>query len=127
MDGFPTPLGDVPGAVVHANYVEALYRGNFSPLSPDWVNESAEILLSLSVSILVARKIGALKKIGYFLIFLGSAFILSYLLLQNLAVFFDPVLPVLAVALHSLCERALVPHSEHEASRHTGVPTALKS
>lgn len=126
MDSFQTPLGDVPGVVVHANYVEALFRGNVSPLSPDWANEAAEILLSLSVSILVARKMGAIKKLLYFLIFLGSAFLLSYFLLRNLAVFFDPVLPVLAVALHSLCERALAPHQEHEAP-YGGVPKALHS
>jgi CHASE2 domain-containing sensor protein len=110
LDPAKTPVGDVPGVAVHANYVEALYRGRVYPVSPSLVSDSIELLLSISVSVLLARRIGKFRKSAYFICALTCAFIVSYVLLQNLAVFFDPVLPVLGAALHSLLERVLGPH-----------------
>jgi CHASE2 domain-containing sensor protein len=110
IDSFQTPAGEVPGAAVHANYVEALVSDRTYSASPELVSVAAEALLSLSVSVILARRIAAFKKAGYFVIFMGSAFMLTYFLLQNLAVFFDPVIPVLAVLAHSLLEKAFGPH-----------------
>lgn len=112
LDTWLTPVGEVPGVVAHANYVEALVRDKLYPVSPVLFSESAEVLLSLAVAVLFASRAGKLEKVAYFLIFLGSAVALSYLLLRHLAIFFDPVLPVLAVAAHSLFERAFGPRHE---------------
>jgi CHASE2 domain-containing sensor protein len=117
IDGFPTPAGVVPGAAVHANYVEALVNGRIYPVIPAVASDTAEILLSLAVSITLARRLGVLRKAAYFVSLLASAFVLSYFLLQNLAAFFDPALPVLAVIFHSLGERAFGP--QHAPVLHT--------
>ncbi len=109
-DSFGSPLGDmVPGVVVHANYVEALISGHVYAVSPAMVSHLFEAALSIAVAVLFARRMRALRKVGYFLAFLTSAVLLSYFSLISRAVFFDPVLPVLAVTAHSVLERALVP------------------
>jgi CHASE2 domain-containing sensor protein len=109
IDGFQTPVGDVPGAAVHANWVEALVHEHVFPVVPDWARDLVEVLLSLLVSIILARTIAPFAKAGYFVSLVGSAFVASYLLQQNLGVFFDPFLPVLFVAVHSLGEEAFGP------------------
>jgi CHASE2 domain-containing sensor protein len=118
IDGFQTPVGIVAGAAVHANYVEALVHERVFPVIPAWASDVVEVLLSLWVSVLFARRIAPFKKAGHFVILVGVAFLFSYFLLQNLAVVFDPVLPVLFVALHFLGERAFAPHRPELAQAH---------
>lgn len=106
IDSFQTPVGDVPGAAVHANYAEALVNNHVLPIIPAWATELLEAVLSLLVSIVFARRLSPLARARHLVSLVGSAIVASYLLQQNLGIFFDPFLPVLFVAVHSLGEKA---------------------
>lgn len=106
IDGYLTPVGRMPGAFIHANYVEALLdRRAASPVSE---RVAATIELSL---ILAAMVVFAVQNAWYWRLLAVVAvcvtpFVLSYFFLQNVGLYFDAVVPIVMVGAHSILDEA---------------------
>jgi CHASE2 domain-containing sensor protein len=107
VDGFLTPVGRVPGLIVHANYVEAWVDTRVIPMFPGWLSHVLEAAISLTVSVLFVSRIRWPGQAFCWLAVVLLAVIGSVFALLNFGAFFDPYLPVLLVAAHSGIEKVL--------------------
>jgi hypothetical protein len=115
-DRHQTPIGDLVGALLHANYAEALLTPGRTKLAvPEWVVRVIESLSSLTAALVMAAIAGLWQKIGALLLLLVTLFFMQWVMLHALAVFFDALFPVFCLGLHSLYERVLGMHEEEEA------------
>lgn len=108
VDTWNTPGGIEPGAMLHANYVEAMRDPNstFTPIS-DRTAEIIEWSLALALALIGALEIHA----GWKWAALGSSLLasvlLTYVLLQNLGLFLDFFVPILMIVAHTMTEEIL--------------------
>ncbi len=100
-----TPAGDIPGAFVHANYVEALLSGSVHPQVPETVAVVIEIFCSLVVAVVFALSGSLRRKFGRVLLVSIVLVIMSYFLWQNLGLFFDFFIPLLLLSIHAPIEQ----------------------
>jgi hypothetical protein len=108
IDMINSPGGLEPGAMLHANFVEAMRdpASTFAGIS----DRSAEIF-EWSLAFVLAF-VGALevhagwKWAGFTLSFL-AAVVVAYVLLQNLGIFLDFFIPILIILLHTMTEAVL--------------------
>jgi CHASE2 domain-containing sensor protein len=121
VDTYNSPVGPMPGVFLHANYIEALdgERGTFAPLS-DLSVELLEFSLAIVLAIVGVLEIHAGWKWGAFLFSLILSLALGYVLLENLGVFFDFLVPILIMVAHTLVEELLemrhqLRHLKHRA------------
>lgn len=101
-----SPVGTIPGVLVHANYFEAIFDKRYYRLLEGWPVKAIELMLSLLVAIPFYYSFGSWWKT--LLVILAPYLlvaILSYGLLIIVGWFFDPSIPLLAVALHGIYER----------------------
>jgi CHASE2 domain-containing sensor protein len=137
VDTYSTPVGDIAGAFIHANYVEAILDSRISPPLGERIGKGVEITISLLIALLFFVNIRALWKI-LFVIFIPIVLILfSYFLWQNLGMFFDFFIPLVLLGGHVLVERWIgqrdkmrelqerVHHLELEASKQQPLPRQL--
>jgi CHASE2 domain-containing sensor protein len=100
-----TPVGAVGGALLHANFVEAIVDGRlFSPAGELFL-KALEFFLALGGALLFALRMKGAAKWGIVLGATVVLFVASYLALQNLGVFFESFLPIVFVWLHALLHR----------------------
>jgi CHASE2 domain-containing sensor protein len=105
VDAYPTPVGKIVGALIHANYVEALLGQQvYEPMSK-WLAVSIEVFLTLIVAIIFALDIHLGWKVGGVLLLWGILLFCGYVFLQNLGLFFDFFVPSILVGLHAGFER----------------------
>jgi CHASE2 domain-containing sensor protein len=105
IDNFDTPVGEAPGVVVHANYVEAFLDRRVLRVLPEWLTSILEGLISFLVSVLFVLQMATRKKMLWFTLLASSTVLASWFCLQNLGVFFDPFFPSLLVIGHAVTER----------------------
>ena len=99
--------------MLHANFVEAILDGRLVSRMGEITLIILEVMLALGGAILFALKLHDGLKWGLvgavsILILLGS-----YLLLQNLGVFFEFLLPLLFVGGHALAHQIIEWHASH--------------
>lgn len=124
VDEHNSPGGMEPGAMLHANYVEAELDENstFTPIS-DRKAEMLEWSLAFLLALIAASEIPAgWKAWSVFFAFLLST-ILTYVLMQNLGLFLDFLVPFLMVVGHTLTEELLemrqeLRHLKHKLKEH---------
>jgi CHASE2 domain-containing sensor protein len=104
VDQFLTPAGAIPGAVVHANYVEAWTDSRVIQAMPRWLNNGLDAIISLAVSWLFVSNSGQFWKFSFVLC---AVILTSYICLVNLSLFFDPYLPLAFVVLHGCAEKMI--------------------
>jgi CHASE2 domain-containing sensor protein len=106
-DFHATPVGPISGVYVHANYAEAILGGNYFWPAHELLAYSLEILVLLSIAVLFAVKMNAWKKLA--IVILALLFFISagYLLLQNLGIYFDFMIPLVFLLLHVSTDRIL--------------------
>jgi CHASE2 domain-containing sensor protein len=125
VDTYNSPVGPMPGVFLHANYIEALdgERGTFAPLSDTSV-EVLEFSLAIILAIIGVLQVHVAWKWGAFLLSLALSIALGYVLLENLGVFFDFLVPILILTGHTLVEQLLEMRHElrHHKPRAKGVP-----
>lgn len=120
IDTFHTPVGPLPGVFLHANYIEALdgERGTFAPMS-DTAAEIIEFSLAIALALVAAMEIHSGWKWSAFLTSLLLSVILTYVLLENLGIFLDFLVPVLILIGHTLVEEVMNMRTElHHLKRH---------
>lgn len=107
IDQHFTPVGNIPGGFVHANYVEAMRTGFYYPAVPEWLVDLSEIILvSLAAIVVNIRSRGLYKLFATVLPLIAYA-ALGYFFVQNLGVFFEFLLPLLVIAGHFALEKVL--------------------
>ncbi len=107
VDLHPTPAGTLPGALIHANYVEAiLNERTYKPLS-DQLVMAFEVLLVLAIAALLALDTRPLWKATLVAGTTVFFILLSYFFLQNLGLFFDFFVPVVVLIGHVAVEKVL--------------------
>jgi CHASE2 domain-containing sensor protein len=104
VDLHASPVGAIPGAMMHANYVEAMLSERaFSPL-PDWLVVAIELFAVVFLSVVMVLDLSTWAEVaavvGVTLLFLGANFFL-----QNLGRFLDFFVPLVMILGHVAAER----------------------
>jgi len=106
-DSHLTPVGSISGVFVHANYAEAILETDYHRQPPDWFADAVEGLVLLSMAVLFAGKMNSWKKMA---VVVSATFLfitLGYMLLQNLGIYFDFLIPLVFLMLHVLADKVL--------------------
>jgi CHASE2 domain-containing sensor protein len=106
-DSHVTPVGSISGVFVHANYAEAILGNNYYWPAHEPVAYSVEILVLFAMAIVFAIETSAWKKAGFVV---GAAVLfisVGYILLQNLGIYFDFLIPLVFLVLHAAAHRIL--------------------
>ena len=108
VDTWLSPGGAEPGAMLHANYVEAMLNnsGTFTPIS-DMAAAMLEWGLAFGLATIVALDIHALWKWSAFIAASAFSILLTYVLLQNLGLFLDFMIPLLMIVVHTIADEIL--------------------
>jgi len=102
IDEHVTPAGRILGVYTHANYAEALRTGHYYPqISELWVI-TAEVIVVVGASILLALNVSKSRKIALTVLPSILILVVSYFLLQNLGIFFEFIIPLIVVVAHEL-------------------------
>jgi CHASE2 domain-containing sensor protein len=114
-----TPVGHVPGALVHANYIEALLsQRTFSP-TYQWVHVGFEFVIGFVLAAIFVAARGRWK-IVYIIVTGLFVALMSLSAWQNLGTFFDVVPALVLLAGHALFETVMEwkeGHDQHERCR----------
>lgn len=106
IDTHLTPVGPLPGALVHANFVEALLDRRTAPSWSERALLFIEVLFSLSVAMIFALITRFLWKLLALLILCLGMMAFSYLSWLNLGLFYDFFVPLLLIVGHATYEQA---------------------
>jgi CHASE2 domain-containing sensor protein len=117
-DSHLTPGGLLPGAFIHANFVEALLSDRtYKPVSEALV-VSFDVVLVLLAAVTMALPMASWRKTALITL-LGVGFAaISYFFIQNLGLFFDFFVPVAVLCGHLAVDKVL--DWRHEARRRAG-------
>ena len=97
----------IPGALVLANHVEALLMQRTVGTIPGWMINALEILFGLGAAFLFAAYAQLWVKVAVFFGLLTVLVFVQYIMLGLFGTYFDAVLPLLALALHSIGDRLI--------------------
>jgi CHASE2 domain-containing sensor protein len=101
IDSHPTPVGEIPGVFIHANYVEALLTHRVSRPISKILGIVIEFLLAAFIAVIFAWK---MKPVSKFKWAGGLSLILvltTYVFWQNLGLFFDFFIPLILLGSHA--------------------------
>ena len=112
IDLHPTPLGMMPGALLHANFAEAILDDRSAAAAPNWLVRILEVIFSLMAALLLAFASGFWRKLRALFLLFVALLVVQWVTLHTLAMFFDAFLPLLGLGLHALYERILGMHEE---------------
>ena len=105
VDLHPTPLGQMSGAAIHANYVEALLDTSTRKPLPHSVERGFEFIVSLAFAILLAIKTNhSYQKPLVVLFGCLTLLFVSYVAWQNFGYYFDFFFPVVFLLAHSFLD-----------------------
>jgi CHASE2 domain-containing sensor protein len=119
VDVWASPGGDESGAMLHANYVEAMRDpdSTFTPIS-DRAAELIEWSLAFALALLGSLEVHAGWKWGGFVLSCVFSVVLCYVLLQNLGFFLDFAVPMVVIVLHTMAEEVLEMRRELHHAKH---------
>jgi hypothetical protein len=111
-----------PGALLHANYVEAMLdrTGTFTPLS-DSTAELIEIGLALVLAMIGVLEIHTAWKWAAFGIGIILSILFTYTLLQNLGLFLDFLIPMIMIVVHAIAEEIIKMWHELRHLKHSAI------
>ena len=112
-DLYDSLTGPIPGVFLHANYIEALdgESGTFAPL-PDWLVKAFEFSLAVVLAWIGAKEIHPGFKWLAFTASLLISFVLTYILLENLGIFMDFLVPLCLLVVHTIVEEIIAGRRE---------------
>jgi CHASE2 domain-containing sensor protein len=110
IDLHPTPAGRMVGALLHANFAEALLDDRTVTGVPEWVLNGMEVVFGLAAAVIFALTVGLWRKLGAMFSLFLVLFLVQWFMLREFAIFFDAFFPVLSLGLHSLYERLFGMH-----------------
>jgi CHASE2 domain-containing sensor protein len=106
-DTHPTPVGAIPGVFVHANYAEAILGGNYYWPAHEFLAYAVEILVLVAMAAVLAVKMSPWKKLAIVTLAMVLFVSVGYILLQNLGIYFDFLIPVVFLLIHVSADRIL--------------------
>jgi len=105
VDMHPTPAGSMVGAIVHANFVEALLDDRVVPGTPRWLPSVFEVVFGAIAAIFLALFSSFWGKLAG-VVGLSLVLVLAqWAALQGLGLFFDAFVPLFGLWLHSVYQR----------------------
>jgi CHASE2 domain-containing sensor protein len=108
-DSHASPVGDVYGAFVHANYVEALLDSRtYKPMRQSWAT-GIEVAFSILLALFLSLEMRLGAKLGITVLLSVAMLGISYVSWQNLGLFFDFLVPVVLLCAHVLVEKLFGP------------------
>jgi CHASE2 domain-containing sensor protein len=110
VDLHDTPAGAMAGAVLHANYAEALLDYRTVRGVPKWIISAIEAVVGICIAIAFAVVSGVFKKFALLFAAVSILAVLQWTLLHGFAVFFDAVFPAVGLGLHSRSSLDFLPH-----------------
>lgn len=105
IDQHYTPVGNISGAFVHANYMEALLTGHSYARAPEWLVAIIEVSLLLMAAAVFTLEVKTGLKITASAMPAILIAVFSYALLQNLGVFLEFFIPMVILALHIAADK----------------------
>ena len=106
-DSHASPVGDVYGAFVHANYVEALLDSRtYSPMRQSLAT-GIEVVFSMILAVILSLHLRLHIKLAIAILLCVAIFGVSYVSWQNLGLFFDFFVPVILLMGHVVVEKLL--------------------
>jgi CHASE2 domain-containing sensor protein len=105
VDTHETPVGKTPGAIVQANYVEALLDSRVLGCLNRPLAVALEIALAAVIALLFALTHRSWTKLLTVAGVCAAAVLIGYVLLQNFGRYFDFYLPIVLLAGHATVER----------------------
>jgi CHASE2 domain-containing sensor protein len=123
-DSHESPGGLEPGVILHANYVEAMLdrTGTFAPMA-DVTGEVLEVLMALGLSLIGVLEIHSAWKWAAFSSSCVLSLLLAYVLLQDLGIFLDFLVPYMILVFHTIAEEFMRLLKERRGQE----PTVLKA
>jgi CHASE2 domain-containing sensor protein len=106
-DSHASPVGDVYGAFVHANYVEALLDSRtYKPMRQSLAT-GIEVFFSMVLAVFLSFDTGLAAKLGMSVFLCMAILGISYVAWQNLGLFFDFLVPVVLLGGHIVVEKVV--------------------
>lgn len=106
-DSHPSPVGDVYGAFVHANYVEALLDSRtYTPMRQSLAT-GIEVGFSMILAVILSLNLRLPIKLAIAALLCVAIFGISYVSWQNLGLFFDFLVPVVLLMGHVVVEKVV--------------------
>lgn len=115
VDTHVTPVGPMPGALVHANFVEALLDRRTAPAWSERALMAFDAGLAFSVAIIFALIQRLRWKLAALLALCAGVVLFSILSWLNLGLFYDFFIPVVLVIGHAFYEEARERFGKKEA------------
>jgi CHASE2 domain-containing sensor protein len=117
VDTHWTPAGRIVGAALQANFVEALLDTRTFGNVPDEFLRGMEVVLAVSAAIIFASAPNLWKKLYWIISFALFVVAIQWLFLHLFYVFFDALVPLLGLGIHSLFDRIVEPHNKVKPRR----------
>lgn len=106
VDTHVTPVGSMPGALLHANYIEALLDRRTAPAWSELAVMIIEAVLAFAVALVFALISRFWVKLTALLVMCAVVVVFSILSWLNLGLFYDFFIPVTLVIGHAFYEEA---------------------
>jgi CHASE2 domain-containing sensor protein len=117
VDVHPTPVGPIVGAVLHANFVEALLDSRTFKFTSVHALHVTELVFSLLVALIFVLIRPWWAKVASLVPLLVSLLLIQWMILHGFGLFFDAFVPLLGLGLHSLYERVIGIHQQIRPAR----------
>lgn len=128
IDVHPTPVGEIGGVFVHANYVEALLSHRVTKPVGKWFGIVVEFLMAAFIAVVFAWNMTPSRKFGWAVAFSLSMVVMAYLFWQNLGLFFDFFIPLVLLGAHAFVAQVIEWRNEANAHKPAlaGIATSIK-
>jgi CHASE2 domain-containing sensor protein len=104
IDSYPTPVGELPGVFIHANYIQAILDARTFPLlGSDVIEWFFGLLLAYALTVSIKTPLKLLLVIAI----IALPIMASFLILQQLGIYCDVVIVDLLLLGHVLVERMI--------------------
>lgn len=110
VDMHLTPIGLTSGAIVHANFAEAILDSRIHPQVPEWALRLAEAVFSLAAVFAFAAVSQSWLQLGAFVGLCAALVLIQIEMLQQFGVFFEAFVPLVSLFLHAIGERLAGAH-----------------
>lgn len=114
-----TPIGRIVGALLLANFAEALLDTRVFSAMPKYLVVGSEILFGLVAAVMLALFRSFAVQLAALFGFVLVAFGIQVLALYLVGVFFDVFLPLLGLAVHALGDRLIISFESKHPGRRT--------
>jgi hypothetical protein len=114
IDTHPTPLGAAPGVLLHENLLEAVLARRTYPGLDENSMKVLEAAVGIVAAVFFAAFAGFVRKLLAVTAVVTGLFVLQWAILRLFGFFFEALIPVLALGVHTLIDR-LISGADDEA------------